>query len=202
MTGTIIVDAETLCDKMLSFWGLEKMKISTRGFGLCFSIVFRLPVLWSKWGLPRFGCDPDGLNEYTVFLPNTAAIESLQELLNLNQFDLLNFTEGMVAGLSYHIVPGVYLAEELQDGAFLPTVEGQSVSISIGASGTMLNDANIIHTDIVAFNGVIHVIDEVLVPSGYPGATTWDVIVRLDHTILERALLAENLNQHSVANLY
>ena len=67
-------------------------------------------------------------------------------------------------------------------------------SISIGDSGPMVNDANIIHTDIEAFNGVIHVIDEVLVPAGYPGATTWDVIVQSpEHTILEQALLAENL---------
>jgi uncharacterized surface protein with fasciclin (FAS1) repeats len=60
----------------------------------------------------------------------------------------------------------------------------------------MLNGAAVIHEDIVAFNGVIHVIDEILVPAGYPGATTWDVIVQSPvHSILEQALLAEGLDE-------
>ena len=197
MTGTIIVDAETLCDKMLSFWGSgENENLDAYASAYAFQSYFGCQFFGQSGGFPGSDVNLDGLDEYTVFLPNSAAIESLQELINLNQFDLLYFTEGMVAGLSYHIVPGVYLAEDLQDGAFLSTVEGQSVSISIGDSGPMVNDANIIHTDIEAFNGVIHVIDEVLVPAGYPGATTWDVIVQSqEHTILEQALLAENLDQ-------
>ena len=60
----------------------------------------------------------------------------------------------------------------------------------------MVDDANIIYPDITAFNGVIHVIDHILAPAGYPGATTWDVIVQSpDHTILEQALLAEGLDE-------
>ena len=67
----------------------------------------------------------------------------------------------------------------------------------------MLNGATILHEDIEAFNGVIHVIDEVLVPAGYPGATTWDVIVQSpEHTVLEEALLAENLDQHFGASRF
>ena len=127
-----------------------------------------------------------------MFLPNASAIEGLQELLNLNSFDLLNFTEGMVAGLSYHIVPGLYLAEDLQDGALLSTVEGQNIAVS----PVLLNGATILHEDIEAFNGVIHVIDEVLVPPGYPAATTWDAIEQSpDHTFFEQALLAEGLKE-------
>ena len=139
----------------------------------------------------------EGLDEYTLFLPHGPAIEGLQELMNLNSFDLLYFTEGMVAGLSYHIVPGVYLAEDLEDGALLPTVEGQNIVVFVDGEGTvMLNGATVLHEDIVAFNGVIHVIDEILVPEGYPSATTWDVIVQSpEHTVLEEALLAENLDQ-------
>ena len=147
------------------------------------------------WPPPGSPANLEGLDEYTLFLPNSAAIEGLQQLMNLNSFDLLNFTEGMLAGLSYHIVPGVYLAEDLQDGALLPTVEGQEIAVSVDGDGTvMLNGATVLHEDIVAFNGVIHVIDEILVPAGYPGATTWDVIVQSpEHTVLEEALLAGKL---------
>jgi uncharacterized surface protein with fasciclin (FAS1) repeats len=88
------------------------------------------------------------------------------------------------------------MANDLENGMLLPTAEGQSVSISIGDAGAMVDDANIIYTDITAFNGVIHVIDQILAPAGYPGATTWDVIVQSpDHTLLEQALLSEGLDE-------
>jgi uncharacterized surface protein with fasciclin (FAS1) repeats len=117
------------------------------------------------------------------------------ELMNLSQFDMLAFYD-MIPALAYHIVPGIYMASDLENGMLLPTAEGQSVSISIGDAGAMVDDANIIYTDITAFNGVIHVIDQILAPAGYPGATTWDVIVQSpDHTLLEQALLSEGLDE-------
>ena len=198
MIGTIVVDAETLCDVMLSFWGSgENQDMDAYASAYAFQSYFGCSFFGESGGFPGANVSLEGLDEYTLFLPHGPAIEGLQELMNLNSFDLLYFTEGMVAGLSYHIVPGVYLAEDFQDGALLPTVEGQNIAVSVDGEGTvMLNGATILHEDIEAFNGVIHVIDEVLVPSGYPGATTWDVIVQSpDHTVLEEALLAENLDQ-------
>ncbi len=200
MTGTIIVDAETLCDVMLSFWGdggNEYMNATSSAYA--FQSYFGCSFFGQSGGWPPPGspANLEGLDEYTLFLPNSAAIEELQQLMNLNSFDLLNFTEGMLAGLSYHMVPGVYLAEDFQDGALLPTVEGQDLAVSVlDDGGIMLNGATVLHEDIVAFNGVIHVIDEILVPAGYPGATTWDVIVQSpDHTVLEQALLNEGLEE-------
>jgi uncharacterized surface protein with fasciclin (FAS1) repeats len=198
MTGTIIVDAETLCDVMLSFWGSgENEYMDAYSSAYAFQSYFGCSFFGQTSGWPPNGtpANLEGLDEYTLFLPNSAAIEGLQELMNLNSFDLLYFTEGMLAGLSYHMVPGVYLAEDLQDGALLPTVEGQDINVSMDDQGNvMLNNATVLHEDIVAFNGVIHIIDEILVPAGYPGATTWDVIVQSpEHTIFEQALLAEGL---------
>lgn len=200
MTGTIVVDAETLCDVMLSFWGSgENESMNAYSSAYAFQSYFGCAFFGQTAGWPPAGtpANLEGLDEYTVFLPNESAIAGLQQLMNLNAFDLLNFTEGMLAGLSYHMVPGIYLAEDLQDGALLPTVEGQDLAVSVlDDGGIMLNGATILHEDIVAFNGVIHVIDEILVPAGYPGATTWDVIVQSpEHTVLEEALLAENLDQ-------
>ena len=198
MTGTIIVDAETLCDVMLSFWGgMENESMNAYSSAYAFQSYFGCTFFGQSAGWPPAGtpANLEGLDEYTVFLPNESAIAGLQQLMNLNTFDLLYFTEGMLAGLSYHMVPGIYLAEDLQDGALLPTVEGQDLAVSVlDDGGIMLNGATILHEDIVAFNGVIHVIDDILVPEGYPSATTWDVIVQSpDHTILEQALLAEGL---------
>jgi uncharacterized surface protein with fasciclin (FAS1) repeats/plastocyanin len=198
MTGTIIVDAETLCDVMLSFWGSgENQNMDAYSSAYAFQSYFGCSFFGQSGGFPGSTVNLEGLDEYTLFLPNSAAIEGLQELMNLNSFDLLYFTEGMVAGLSYHMVPGVYLAEDLQDGAVLPTVEGQNLDVSVADDGgIMLNGATVLYEDILAFNGVIHVIDEILVPAGYPSATTWDVIVQSpDHTIFEQALLAEGLDQ-------
>jgi len=198
MTGTIIVDAETLCDVMLSFWGSgENQGMDAFSSAYAFQSYFGCSFFGQSGGFPGSNVSLEGLDEYTLFLPHDPAIEGLEALMNLNSFDLLYFTEGMLAGLSYHIVPGVYLAEDLQDGALLPTVEGQNIAVSVDGEGTvMLNGATVLHEDIVAFNGVIHVIDEVLVPAGYPGATTWDVIVQSpDHSILEQALLAEGLDE-------
>ena len=200
MTGTIVVDAETLCDVMLSFWGSgENESMNAYSSAYAFQSYFGCTFFGQTAGWPPAGtpANLEGLDEYTVFLPNESAIAGLQQLMNLNAFDLLNFTEGMLAGLIYHMVPGIYLAEDLQDGALLPTVEGQDLAVSVlDDGGIMLNGATILHEDIVAFNGVIHVIDEILVPAGYPGATTWDVIVQSpEHTVLEEALLAENLDQ-------
>jgi uncharacterized surface protein with fasciclin (FAS1) repeats len=198
MTGTIIVDAETLCDVMLSFWGSgENQNMDAYSSAYAFQSYFGCSFFGQSGGFPGSTVNLEGLDEYTLFLPNSAAIEGLQELMNLNSFDLLYFTEGMVAGLSYHMVPGVNLAEDLQDGAVLPTVEGQNLDVSVADDGgIMLNGATVLYEDILAFNGVIHVIDEILVPAGYPSATTWDVIVQSpDHTIFEQALLAEGLDQ-------
>lgn len=191
MTGTIIVDAETLCDKLVNLSGAYDAGQSSWAFRSYFGCVWfgQFP----SEGFPSTNVNLNGLEEYTLFLPKNAAIEELQELLNLGQFDLLYFSEGMVDGLSYHMVPGMYLAEDLQDGAMLPTVEGQDIAVSVDSEGTvLLNGATLLHEDIVAFNGVIHVIDEVLVPPGYPAATTWDFIEQSpDHSYFEQALLAE-----------
>ena len=78
MTGTIIVDAETLCDKMLSFLGSGEMKISTYASAYAFQSYFGCQFFGQSGGFPGSDVNLDGLDEYTVFLPNSAAIESLR----------------------------------------------------------------------------------------------------------------------------
>ena len=123
----------------------------------------------------------DENSTYTVFVPNQQAVEGVLELLNLNMWDGLNFSD-MVPALNYHIVPGIWMAADLEDGMSLLTLEGQSLIVSIG-SGVRVDEANVIQTDIIADNGVIHVIDATLAPAGYPEATVVQVVAQSDaHT--------------------
>ncbi len=198
MTGTIIVDAETLADVMADFTGGGELE-NVAAWQSCwaFTTYYSANYINGQSGNTGWvgGVDLAGNEEYTVFVPTDAAVNDLMELMNLSQFDMLAFYD-MIPALAYHIVPGIYMANDLENGMLLPTAEGQSVSISIGDAGAMVDDANIIYADITAFNGVIHVIDDILAPAGYPGATTWDVIVQSpDHTILEQALMAEGLDE-------
>ncbi|MGB1076329.1 MAG: fasciclin domain-containing protein [Flavobacteriales bacterium] len=197
MTGTIVVDAVTLADRMVGFFGSGDLEELDAFYSAWAFLTYYSSVYWDG-ATPNEGwtgdLDLNGAPEYTVFVPTDEAVDDLMNLMNLSQFDMLAFYD-MLPALKYHIVPGIYMASDLEDGMELPTAEGQSVSISIGDAGAIVDDANIIYPDITAFNGVIHVIDHILVPAGYPGATTWDVIVQSpDHTILEQALLAEGLD--------
>jgi uncharacterized surface protein with fasciclin (FAS1) repeats/plastocyanin len=198
MTGTIIVDAETLADVMADFMGGGELE-NLAAWQSCwaFTAYYSANYINGQPGNTSWvgGVDLAGNEEYTVFVPTDAAVNDLMELMNLSQFDMLAFYD-MIPALAYHIVPGIYMANDLENGMLLPTAEGQSVSISIGDAGAVVDDANIIYADITAFNGVIHVIDDILAPAGYPGATTWDVIVQSpDHSIFEQALLAEGLDE-------
>ncbi len=127
-------------------------------------------------------------NNYTVFVPNQDAVEEVMALMNLNQWDLAGFSD-LPTALNYHIVPGTYMAADLADGMSLPTLQGQSLSVSVGA-GVMINDANVLQTDIIADNGVIHVIDKTMAPSGYPEATVVTAIAQSEaHTAFTSGII-------------
>jgi uncharacterized surface protein with fasciclin (FAS1) repeats len=103
--------------------------------------------------------------EYTVFAPTDEAFAALPEgTLD----ELLADPEGQLTDvLTYHVVEGTVMAADVVelDGQEVATVNGETVLITVGDDGSvMVNDANVIVTDIEASNGVIHVIDAVLIP--------------------------------------
>ncbi len=65
--------------------------------------------------------------------------------------------------LTYHVVPGKVMSSELVDGMKAATVQGSEVTVTI-EGGAMVDDANVIQADIEAENGIIHVIDKVIMP--------------------------------------
>ena len=101
-----------------------------------------------------------GDGPFTVFAPTDEAFAKVpQDQLNALLADKAMLTKV----LTYHVVPGKIMAADVTPGQ-VTTVEGQSLTITT-ANGVMVNNAKVIKTDIVASNGVIHVIDEVVIPN-------------------------------------
>ena len=71
----------------------------------------------------------------------------------------------LVAILTYHVVPGKVKAADVVKLSEATTVNGQDVAITVADNGVQVENANVIKTDIGASNGVIHVIDTVIIPS-------------------------------------
>ena len=103
-----------------------------------------------------------GDGPFTVFAPTNEAFAELGTTVD----DLLlpENQDKLQAVLTYHVLPGKVMSSDLSDMA-ATTVEGQDIDVSVD-NGPMVNDANIVSADIEADNGVIHVIDKVLVPEG------------------------------------
>jgi len=101
-----------------------------------------------------------GEGPYTVFAPTDEAFAKLPK----EQLDsILADKELLTAILTYHVVPGKVMASDVAALESAETVQGQSVNINT-SSGVMINSAKVVQADIEASNGVIHVIDTVLVP--------------------------------------
>ncbi|MEC8040390.1 MAG: fasciclin domain-containing protein, partial [Pseudomonadota bacterium] len=69
----------------------------------------------------------------------------------------------LIAILTYHVVPGKVMSTDLQDDMMATTVQGTDIMIDLD-NGVMINDASVAAADIAASNGVIHVIDKVILP--------------------------------------
>ncbi len=104
-----------------------------------------------------------GSGPFTVFAPTDEAfsklpagtVETLLKPENKQQ---------LVDILSYHVVPGKVMAADVVSLDEAPTVNGYKLSISAEGNGVKVNDANVTATDIDASNGVIHVVDQVILP--------------------------------------
>ena len=98
----------------------------------------------------------------TVFAPTDAAFDALPAG---TVEELLQDTETLAAILTYHVVAGDVRAAQVVNLQSAETLNGQSVSISLtNDGGVMIDGANVVITDIICSNGVIHVIDAVILP--------------------------------------
>ncbi|RPF56161.1 fasciclin domain-containing protein [Aquisalibacillus elongatus] len=102
-----------------------------------------------------------GEGPFTVFAPTDDAFEALLKELDITAEELLD-REDLKDILLYHVVEGKVMSDSLEDGMKVKTLNGKKVKISLDP--TQVNDANVILADVEASNGVIHVIDKVLLP--------------------------------------
>jgi transforming growth factor-beta-induced protein len=103
----------------------------------------------------------DPLGTYTVFAPTDAAFDNLAANLGTDLAGVLALPN-LADVLLYHVLGSVNVAASLSNGN-VPTLEGSDVIITV-AGGVMVNDANVTLADVTSDNGVVHVIDKVLLP--------------------------------------
>jgi uncharacterized surface protein with fasciclin (FAS1) repeats len=101
-----------------------------------------------------------GEGPFTVFAPTDAAFAALPEG---TVEALLADPEALAAILTYHVVPGAVMSGDLVDDMKAATVNGAEITVDL-SMGVMINDATVTTADIEASNGVIHVIDKVMLP--------------------------------------
>lgn len=100
---------------------------------------------------------------FTVFAPTDEAFAKLPA----GTLDMLLKPENkakLVAILTYHVVPGKVMAKDVVKLTSAKTVQGSSVTVQVNNGTVMIDNAKVVKTDIAASNGVIHVIDAVILP--------------------------------------
>lgn len=105
----------------------------------------------------------EGDGPFTVFAPTNAAFEAVSETL-------ATLSEEQVADvLTYHVAALEALSGDLSDGMEVPTVQGESITVNIDAEGnvTLNGSVNVVTVDLQGTNGVIHIIDGVLLPPSF-----------------------------------
>lgn len=104
-----------------------------------------------------------GPGPFTVFAPTDEPFAKLPPGTLENLLKPEN-KEQLQKILTYHVVPGKVMAADVVKLNSAKTLEGGSLTIHSGEGGVMVNNVHVIKTDIAASNGVIHVIDQVLLP--------------------------------------
>lgn len=104
-----------------------------------------------------------GEGPFTVFAPTDEAFATLpagtvDDLLKPEN------KEKLVAVLTYHVVPGKVMSTDLSDDMMAKTVQGGEIKVDLD-NGVMINEAKVVTADVAADNGVIHVIDKVILPA-------------------------------------
>ena len=131
-----------------------------------------------------------GPGPFTVFAPTDEAFAKIPK----EQLDaLLKDKEKLRAVLTYHVVPGAVMAKDVAPGK-VATAQGQSLNVDVKYGNVMINQAKVVKTDIVTSNGVIHVIDGLLLP------TLVDIAVHYDDGTNKFSTLASAVTAAGLAD--
>jgi len=100
---------------------------------------------------------------FTVFAPTNEAFDALPEG-TLESLLLEENRDQLIEILTYHVVSGKVMSSDLSDGMTAETVQGTAISINVSDYGVSVDGASVVQADIEASNGVVHVIDQVILP--------------------------------------
>lgn len=104
-----------------------------------------------------------GPGPFTVFAPTDEAFAKLPEGTVESLLEPEN-REKLIAILTYHVVPGRLMAGDVTSRSSLETVQGDGLTVHTEDGRVMVGEARVLKTDVAATNGVIHIIDTVLLP--------------------------------------
>ena len=129
---------------------------------------------------------------FTVFAPTNAAFNKLDPAVLNN---IISNPALLTSLLQYHVVSGDVMSGDLTNGPVQTLLSGQTVDVSIAGGNVTLNGSSMVtEADIEASNGVIHIIDEVLIPEEFYAQTLAMIVAGSpDHTILLSALAKPEL---------
>jgi transforming growth factor-beta-induced protein len=140
-----------------------------------------------------------GEGPLTVFAPTDEAFAALPE----GTLDaLLKDREALGRILKYHVVPGRVLAKDAVKLDAAETLAGERVRIDASSSGVKINQARVVKTDVLASNGVIHVIDKVLLPPPEKMSAREATMDLIRHAIRRGAPLYNHGQHESCAAIY
>ena len=103
-----------------------------------------------------------GAGPFTVFAPTDSAFAAIQK--DVDTLLKPENKEKLAGILTYHVVSGKTMAADLTDGQELTTVQGGKLKVTIKGDKVMIGEAHVTMADVAASNGVVHVIDKVLMP--------------------------------------
>ena len=104
-----------------------------------------------------------GKGPFTVFAPTDEAFAKIDSATLTDLLKPEN-KQKLAAILTYHVVAGKVMSSDIKGDMEAPTVNGKSLSIKLMGGKVMINDATVVVPDVNADNGVIHIIDTVLLP--------------------------------------
>lgn len=134
----------------------------------------------SRYALNNYlGSTLDSTLDLTVFLPNDDAVRKILDSLETSQFKGLGFVD-LPKALKYQIVLGQLEYKDFRDSLLLPTLYGQNLLMTQKGDSFYVDGALISNTNFMADNGVAHVVNNILAPSGLPATSVWDIIYMED----------------------
>merc|ERR1711957_403485 len=104
-----------------------------------------------------------GDGPFTVFAPTDDAFAALPDELSVTKLLLPENKDKLINILKYHVVSGKFLSSDLTDGETVPTLDGNK-NVTVSLDPTRINNATVTTPNLMASNGVVHVINKVLIP--------------------------------------